>query len=588
MVDPERGTFPNKGGNGVEQHRPGLVTRELAQRRFLTFLGSLILVVAQSGCAGATPISAHEASLNVTIQRPVTAPDGLSGQIDAAVAVTTPDGTTLALTRGELLVDIVPGEYVVEPRDVFHEGRRFVGLPGTTSVTVIAGQTVTVPISYVDAESSLVFGDPAPVTIKPGSRAFHIDCAATGNDGDGLSAVHAFATLTRVAELELVPGDRILLRRGCSWRGPLTLGWRGTQEWPIVIGSYGEGSLPTIHDALGNNVDVYGSHLIIENLAARTSPGTVPVDPACRDQPVGWRTGFTVQHEAHDITIRFSQASGHTAGIHVTRGARHNRIVNNELRDNTVMSINTDDGGFDDSGAWGVVLNGTDNVVAYNRFSGNIAWCSYDFGQEGASIEVYEGIRNLIHHNISIEDTTFSEIGGSDIRRAADNTYAFNVYSSSLPNSEFLVLRGAAGHFGPTPGTRAFNNTVYLTNPSETQGVVCYSGCGPEVLELRNNLFWVEWKGLYADAPFAESHNLYWRTDGHPLLQFFGEGNAISPTSIVADPQFVDAANGDLRPTTASPAVGAGLDVDVTFTRDAGGTVLDAYQGVDMGAFRRP
>lgn len=569
-------------------HRVLCMSRQRASHWVIMVIATASLLLLQSGCAGAGPILSAHGNLNVTIHRPANHADGFTGMVEADVLVTTPDGDTLVLTRGRLLVGLRPGVYLVEPRDVYREGRRFVGLPGATTVTIASGQTVTVPISYVDADANLLFGDPAPVTIKPGSIAYHFDCAADGDSGNGLSAAHALHTLSRADELELAPGDRLLLRRGCSWRGPLTVGWRGTREWPIVIGSYGEGSLPTIHDALGNNVDIYGSHVIVENLATTTSPGTVPVDPQCRDQPIGWRTGFTVQHEANNVTIRFSKASGHTAGVHVTLGASHNRIVNNLLIDNTVMSINTDDGGFDDSGAWGVVLNGADNVVAYNRFSGNTAWCSYDFGQEGASIEVYEGVRNLIHHNISSEDTTFSEIGGSDIRRAADNVYAFNVYSSSLANSEFLVLRGEAGHFGPTPGTRVFNNTVYLTNPNESQGVVCYSGCNPDVLELRNNLFWVEWKGLYADAPFAESHNLYWRSNGHPLLQFFGAGNAISETSLVADPLFVAAASGDLRLTAASPAVGAGEVIDVNFTRDAGGVLLDSSLGVDIGAFRRP
>lgn len=562
---------------------------QLLPRRWATSLLLVaVLVAALCGCARATPIAPGSAQLSVTIHRPTFDADGAGGFVDAEVVVTGPEGVVTTLISGGIVQSATPGNFLVEPRDVFHQGRRFVGLPGVTTVTAGPGETVSVPITYVDAEEVLLFGDPAPVTLKPGGRTFHFDCSTGSDSASGLTQARAFRSVARAADLTLNPGDRLLLNRGCSWRGPLTIGWHGSAEWPIVVGSYGEGAPPLIHDALGNNVEVYGTWVIIEHLATLTSPGTVAVDNQCRDQPVGWRTGFTVQHEANNVTIRFSRASGHTAGVHVTRGASHNRIVNNLLSDNVIMSINTDDGGFDDSGAWGVVLNGADNVVAYNRFSGNIAWCSYDFGQEGASIEVYEGVRNLIHHNISVEDTTFSEIGGSDIRRAADNVYAFNVYSSSHANSEFLVLRGASGHFGPTPGTRAFNNSVYLSDPSETQGVVCYSGCSADVLELRNNVIWVEWKGLYADAPFAESHNLYWRANGHPLLQFFGEGNEMSATSLVSDPLFVDPAAGDLRLQVGSPAIAAGVPIDISFTRDAAGAVLDGSGPVDMGAFRGP
>ncbi len=379
------------------------------------------------------------------------------------------------------------------------------------------------------------------------------------------------------------PGDRLLLRRGCSWVGPLRVPWEGSAEWPVVIGAYGEGALPAIRDSSLNHVDVTGSFLVIEQLQAYTSPGVVPVDERCANQPVGWRTGFTLQHGARNVTIRHSLAYGNTAGIHVTRGARHNRLLHNELRDNVVMSVNTNDGGADDSGAWGLLLNGSDNVVAHNRFGGNNAWCSYDFGQEGASIEVFEAQRNLIHHNVSINDTTFSELGSSDSHLSdshlsEDNTFAYNVYVSNLPNSEFLVTRGVRSPFGPTPGTRAFHNTVYLTHPDESQGVVCYDGCGPDMLELRNNVIWAEWKGIYVDAPIAESHNLFWNSTGKPTLQFFGAGNAMSGTSRVADPRFVNAAVHDFRLTPGSPAIDAARAPDAGCAPEAGQACVPAFE----------
>lgn len=499
-----------------------------------------------------------------------------------------PDNARWVLDRTRLLERMPPGEYVLEPSDVRWEGQRYVALPGRTSFTLEQGQTMVVPLTYANAAEAGVHGDPAPQTIRPGSSTYFVDCIAGDDSASGLGAGVAWRSLARLRDLVLQPGDRVLLRRGCSWVGPLRVPWHGSEEWPVVVGAYGEGPLPAIHDSGLNHVDVTGSHLIIEHLQAFTSPGAVPVDGRCDNQPVAWRTGFTLQGGAHHVTIRHSLAYGNTAGIHVTYGASHNRLVNNELRDNVVMSVNTDNGGQDDSGAWGLVLNGTDNVVAYNRFSGNNAWCSYDFGQEGASIEVYEAQRNLIHHNVSINDTTFTELGSSDRRDSEDNVFAYNVYVSHLANSEFLVLRGPRAHFGPTPGTKAFHNTVYLSHPQETEGIVCYDGCGPHILEVRNNIIWSEGKAIYVDQPIAESHNLYWRTDGKPLLQFFGEGNAISGDSIIADPLFRDVDNEDLRLQPSSPALssGVGTSIDRLFDRDITGVLIDPARRPDMGANR--
>lgn len=376
----------------------------------------------------------------------------------------------------------------------------------------------------------------------------------------------------------------MLLRRDCTWQGPLRLPFNGNADWPIVISSYGEGALPVIRDSSSNHVDISGSYMVVEQLAATTTAGSVWRDPNCRDQPVAWRTGFTLQGSAHHVTIRDSLAYGNTAGVHITRDSRHNKILRNELRDNVIMSVNSNNGGWDDSGAWGIVLNGSDNEIAYNTFSGNNAWCSYDFGQEGASIEVYEAQRNFIHHNVSINDSTFTELGSSGNRRAENNTYAYNIYISTLPVSEFLVVRGGGDNFGPTPGTRAFNNTVYLSNSDRSQGVVCHAGCSNSVLELRNNIIWAEWKALYADGPFLESNNIYWNSRGQPLTQFFG-GSRMSSTSMYANPRFSDAGSRDLRLRSDSPAIDAGTDTGLALDRDALGVPLPQGARLDIGAY---
>jgi hypothetical protein len=424
--------------------------------------------------------------------------------------------------------------------------------------------------------------------VRPGAATYHVDCEAGDDAASGRSPADAWRSLERAARAALAPGDRLLLARGCTWVGPLDVPWSGSEAWPVLVGAYGTGARPAIRDSGANHVDVRGSYVIVEQLQAYTTEGTVPTDPGCEDQPYGWRTGFTIQRGAEHVTIRNSLAYGNTAGVHVHREARYARVLHNELRDNVIMSRLTDDGGNDDSGAWGVVLNGNDSEIAYNFFTGNNAWCSYDFDGEGASIEVYEGSRNFVHNNVSVDDTTFSELGGSATVKATDNVFAYNRYSSVLPNSQFLIVAGPLDRFGPSPGTRALNNTVYLPNPDRTQGVVCYAGCTVAMLELRNNVLWVGWKALFTDGPFAESHNLFWRDDGQPLLQFFG--TARNQSSMVADPRFVDVAGGDFRLLPDSPAIDAGTNVDLGIDVDVYGVPIPQNGVTDIGAheFEQP
>ncbi len=73
--------------------------------------------------------------------------------------------------------------------------------------------------------------------------------------------------------------------------------------------------------------------------------------------------------------------------------------------------------------------------------------------------------------------------------------------------------------------------------------------------------------------PVVISHNLFWHSA--PV------GDAA--TAISADPQFVDLANGDLHLQATSPAIDAGLPVDVT--EDSAGVSRPSGAGFDIGAY---
>lgn len=74
------------------------------------------------------------------------------------------------------------------------------------------------------------------------------------DDADGLSPETAWTSLTRVNQVALQPGDRVLFESGGKWRGQLRLKGSGAQDQPIRLGRYGEGPLPTI--ALGEESNV--------------------------------------------------------------------------------------------------------------------------------------------------------------------------------------------------------------------------------------------------------------------------------------------------------------------------------------------
>ena len=73
---------------------------------------------------------------------------GLPGGTDAAVTVTGPDGYDEPLTATATLESLTPGEYTVTAASVTDGGFSYSASPGTTTVTVAAGATDTVAITY--------------------------------------------------------------------------------------------------------------------------------------------------------------------------------------------------------------------------------------------------------------------------------------------------------------------------------------------------------------------------------------------------------------------------------------------------------
>jgi hypothetical protein len=329
----------------------------------------------------------------------------------------------------------------------------------------------------------------------------------------------------------------------------------GTSTEPITVSAYGTGDRPSF---TGDCLELPGSYLVVSGLDVHD----------CSWEGIGIN--------GHHNRVEDNLVRNNVTGVFVRQVAVDNRILRNQIKDNNRMSVNTPQC-CDDSGAFGVLLHGDRTEVAYNTISGSDAF-SYDYGRDGAAIEVYGGKNNLIHHNLAFDNDTFTELGNP---RSADNTFAYNLVRSSLTQSIFFVTRGAKDGYGPVLRTTLVNNTVLLTG-SSSQGAICYAGCGPDILTMRNNIVQAVAKAGYADAPFTDDHNLYW---GGPVQ--FTKGTS----SIVADPRFVDPATWNLHLRSDSPAVDRG--VPAGYTQDLDGAPVprdgngDGSAAVDIGCYER-
>ena len=230
---------------------------------------------------------------------------------------------------------------------------------------------------------------PSVAGTADGPVSYHVDCRAGNDASPGTSPSEAWKTLGRANRAALLPGDQLLFKRGCRWRGPLTASWTGTVELPITIGAYGEGALPRIQNAV-TNVNVLGSYLVFDSLHTRANE--LSINRRCKNARVGSHIGFRLADGAAFNVIRNSTVSELHRGIRIEGGAHHNRILNNVIRDNDMQSEDRYEGGV------GVALRGDDNEVAHNTITGSNT-CSPSLGWDGSAVEVYGGQRNRVHHN---------------------------------------------------------------------------------------------------------------------------------------------------------------------------------------------
>ena len=425
-------------------------------------------------------------------------------------------------------------------------------------------------------------GNPDIVIVASGAT-YYVDCAE-GDDGNhGTSQAAAWKTMAKANSASLAPGDRLRFKRDCSWTGPLDASWRGTASQPIVISSYGSGELPKIQDGYSSNVRISGSYLILENLHVTMSSPPNP-DPNCKNQPVGWKAGFSFQDGAAHNTVQYSKATKLAIGIFFSGDTHNNKALNNTITNNHVVWELAPTRTL---GAMGILLQGDSQEVGHNYFAGNKTICTYTGTIESNSIELYAATNSTIHHNTSYGDRVFSEMGSSPSVRSENNTYAYNLHVTSLSDpyygARFIVTRGWNHAHGPVLGTKVYNNTVYHTG-SGSKGVVCEL-CGEKILALDSNILWVNREPFSSDGPFEERNNIFWDGNGSPLLNVYGF--ALSNTSQISDPQFVDAKNGNFNLKANSPAVNKGTRVSAKagFDYDLWQTITSVDEATDIGAY---
>ena len=130
-----------------------------------------------------------------------------------------------------------------------------------------------------DSPESIVYSDAAEVPVihpidESGYTVYYLDAVGGDDSNDGLSEDKAFRTFAPVEKMKKEAGTKILLKRGCTFAGPLVLcSLNGTYEKPFIVDSYGEGDRPVITGGTEYAVLIQDDNVRFRNITVTNKTG---------------------------------------------------------------------------------------------------------------------------------------------------------------------------------------------------------------------------------------------------------------------------------------------------------------------------
>ncbi len=323
-------------------------------------------------------------------------------------------------------------------------------VPRDPSTTVTVGTGSAVASSSAPPSSAT-----RPTATRPMAQALpgepttpdlvrHIDCQS-GNDAQDGSPAAPWRTPQSLTDRSLTAGTHVLLRRGCSWDGPV----RVTGD-RITLAAYGTGTPPT--------VTANGADRLTPVLTIASAGGTVS------DLVVADGAGAGVQLAGERATVTRTEITGTAFGVQF---AAPDGVANEVHVHDLHMDINTP-GGDDDSGAVGFDVRAP-RATVQNSHAANCRAPSYDYGHDGGFVEVWkkgDGLRVL--NNTAVNVNGFLEAGGEG---GADSFHGAQVVGNHVAQSHGGIgVHSGGGYAIEASGIVFRENRIQVTEGEITYG----------------------------------------------------------------------------------------------------------------------
>jgi len=358
------------------------------------------------------------------------------------------------------------------------------------------------------------------------------------------------------------PGDRVLLRRGDTWSGDVSLNASaaaGTPADPIVVGAYGTGTKPTIDRTVeGTIITIRGTYtepaaqyLRFENLRLTTTaaPGSRPIGVLILEsyRPVDphhitfadceidhLRHGLTWYEHGHVLercyvhdNYGIAPETGYTQGVYVQGSdmtIRDNLFVNNGRPDSWfdhnlyishgsgyVIERNTIRSSLD-----GIKLRGSNDTIVRDNviYDMNLGAISVG-GDDSVSVDNVVIERNLVYD--TVDAITVKSQSGTQLQPSTNIVIRNNIFHSNRGTAPIGGdYAGYVNVLDPVEDVWVCNNLIANISDPNERNLYIYAA-SPVNLHIENNILMrtdttrpmVEFPAASTMAGTNLDHNLY-------------------------------------------------------------------------------
>lgn len=337
---------------------------------------------------------------------------------------------------------------------------------------------------------------------------YYVDPSSSGsNQGTYENPWHDISDIPQFVNF-FQPGDNVYFRRGQQYWGTLSINSSGREGAPITITTYGEGAAPIFKYGSWNfkEPNIYDRvYIRLNQCNYIVIDGFEMNDYTIRDWDrsgtanVGY--GVYIYKGSNNI-IKNCTMARIGAGVNIDGGS-YNTITNCNIS-NLRMIINTSWQMWDDFGAVGIVVGGSNNTISYNKIQE--CWAnSYDYNLDGGAIEMYGEVSdNKIMYNTASDNIGFMEFGSGWGGHALNNLVGYNLL---VNNGHVFWINSTSVFALDVRNLQFFNNNVVETKTPRLPDVrnligIMSTPWVANVLTMKNNIFWINTSSNITDPNF--------------------------------------------------------------------------------------